>query len=88
MTDDQLPPTITGDSSPAPARGSATARRWSTSGSGSRSRSWPTRRRAAAALVASGIEPGDRVAIWAPNSTEWAIAALGDLRAPARCSCR
>ena len=29
------------------------------------------------ALVASGIEPGDRVAIWAPNCTEWVIAALG-----------
>jgi acyl-CoA synthetase (AMP-forming)/AMP-acid ligase II len=31
----------------------------------------------ARALVASGIEPGDRVAIWAPNSTEWIAAALG-----------
>jgi acyl-CoA synthetase (AMP-forming)/AMP-acid ligase II len=30
-----------------------------------------------AALVASGIEPGDRVAIWAPNSAEWATAFLG-----------
>jgi acyl-CoA synthetase (AMP-forming)/AMP-acid ligase II len=29
------------------------------------------------ALVASGIEPGDRVAIWAPNCTEWVVAALG-----------
>jgi acyl-CoA synthetase (AMP-forming)/AMP-acid ligase II len=28
-------------------------------------------------LVASGIEPGDRVAIWAPNCTEWVVAALG-----------
>src|SRR4051794_17930078 len=33
--------------------------------------------RAASALVASGIETGDRVAIWAPNCTEWVIAALG-----------
>jgi HIP---CoA ligase len=32
---------------------------------------------AAAALIASGIEPGDRVAIWAPNCAEWAITALG-----------
>ncbi|MFN2539488.1 MAG: FadD3 family acyl-CoA ligase [Mycobacteriales bacterium] len=31
----------------------------------------------AAALVASGVQPGDRVAIWAPNSTEWVVAALG-----------
>ncbi len=34
-------------------------------------------RRAAAALAASGIEPGDRVALWAPNCWEWAVAALG-----------
>jgi acyl-CoA synthetase (AMP-forming)/AMP-acid ligase II len=33
--------------------------------------------RAARALVASAIEPGDRVAIWAPNCSEWVIAALG-----------
>ena len=31
----------------------------------------------AAALVASGVEPGDRVAIWAFNSAEWVVAALG-----------
>ena len=32
---------------------------------------------AARALVASGIKPGDRVGIWAPNTTEWVVAALG-----------
>ncbi len=32
-----------------------------------------------AALVASGIEPGDRVAIWAFNSAEWIVAVLGTL---------
>ncbi|HEX5094620.1 MAG TPA: FadD3 family acyl-CoA ligase, partial [Acidimicrobiia bacterium] len=32
---------------------------------------------AARALVASGIQPGDRVGIWAPNTTEWVVAALG-----------
>src|SRR5262249_62163838 len=32
---------------------------------------------AARALLASGIEPGDRVAVWAPNSPEWIVAALG-----------
>jgi acyl-CoA synthetase (AMP-forming)/AMP-acid ligase II len=32
---------------------------------------------AGAAFIASGIEPGDRVSIWAPNISEWAIAAFG-----------
>ncbi len=32
---------------------------------------------ASRALIASGIEPGDRVGIWAPNTTEWVHAALG-----------
>ena len=32
---------------------------------------------AAAAFIAAGIEPGDRVAIWAPNSARWMLAALG-----------
>jgi HIP---CoA ligase len=36
-----------------------------------------------AALVASGVEPGDRVAIWAFNSAEWVIAVLGLLQAGA-----
>src|SRR5690242_16803201 len=31
---------------------------------------------AARALIACGIEPGDRVAVWAPNSLEWIVAAL------------
>ncbi len=31
----------------------------------------------AGSLVASGIEPGDRVAVWAFNGAEWVIAALG-----------
>ena len=32
---------------------------------------------AARALMGSGTEPGDRVAVWAPNIWEWAVAALG-----------
>jgi acyl-CoA synthetase (AMP-forming)/AMP-acid ligase II len=31
----------------------------------------------ARALVASGIQPGDRVAIWAPNSVRWIVASFG-----------
>lgn len=34
------------------------------------------RYRAAAALVAHGIEAGDRVAIWAPNTVQWVMSAL------------
>jgi acyl-CoA synthetase (AMP-forming)/AMP-acid ligase II len=32
---------------------------------------------AARAFMASGIEPGDRVAIWAPNLWEWIVATIG-----------
>jgi acyl-CoA synthetase (AMP-forming)/AMP-acid ligase II len=32
--------------------------------------------RAARALLAAGIEGGDRIAVWAPNSLEWIVAAL------------
>jgi len=37
----------------------------------------------AAALVAAGVEPGDRVGIWAFNSGEWVVALLGLLHAGA-----
>jgi acyl-CoA synthetase (AMP-forming)/AMP-acid ligase II len=33
--------------------------------------------RCARAFMASGLNPGDRVAVWAPNSAEWMFAALG-----------
>jgi HIP---CoA ligase len=33
----------------------------------------------ARALIASGIEPGDRVAIWSPNTHHWVLAGLGAL---------
>jgi acyl-CoA synthetase (AMP-forming)/AMP-acid ligase II len=33
----------------------------------------------ARALLADGVAPGDRVAIWAPNTDRWVVAALGAL---------
>ncbi|MEE1737525.1 FadD3 family acyl-CoA ligase [Streptomyces sp. BE147] len=39
--------------------------------------------RAAAACLASGVEPGDRVAIWAPNTLDWIVSALGAVTAGA-----
>ncbi|HEX4540798.1 MAG TPA: FadD3 family acyl-CoA ligase [Acidimicrobiales bacterium] len=41
----------------------------------------PAVHRSAAAAMAVGVGPGDRVAIWAPNLTEWVVAALGVLSA-------
>lgn len=38
---------------------------------------WDECRRAAAAFLARGVGQGDRVAIWAPNSREWIVAAVG-----------
>lgn len=38
---------------------------------------WAQTKGAASAFLASGIGKGDRVAIWAPNSREWIVAAIG-----------
>ncbi|SLK00995.1 FadD3 family acyl-CoA ligase [Novosphingobium mathurense] len=38
---------------------------------------WADARAAASAMLASGIRNGDRIAIWAPNTREWILAALG-----------
>ena len=40
-------------------------------------------RHAGRALLAIGLEPGERVAIWAPNGHHWLVAALGSLMAGA-----
>ncbi|MFG3259342.1 FadD3 family acyl-CoA ligase [Streptomyces sp. NPDC048172] len=37
--------------------------------------------RSAAACLAAGLRPGDRVGIWAPNTLEWIVAALGAVTA-------
>ncbi|RRR46367.1 fatty acid--CoA ligase family protein [Mycolicibacter terrae] len=34
-------------------------------------------RRAAAALIALGVAPGERVALWSPNTWHWVVACLG-----------
>ncbi|WP_149825081.1 FadD3 family acyl-CoA ligase [Streptomyces tailanensis] len=39
--------------------------------------------RAAAACVANGVRVGDRVGIWAPNSLDWIVSALGAVSAGA-----
>ncbi|MFE9678362.1 FadD3 family acyl-CoA ligase [Streptomyces sp. NPDC006259] len=39
--------------------------------------------RSAAACLAHGVRTGDRVAIWAPNSLDWIVAALGAVSAGA-----
>jgi len=36
------------------------------------------------ALVANGVAPGDRIAVWAPNSADWVTTALGILATGAR----
>jgi acyl-CoA synthetase (AMP-forming)/AMP-acid ligase II len=33
-------------------------------------------RRAAAAMITLGVEPGDRIAIWSPNTWHWVVASL------------
>jgi acyl-CoA synthetase (AMP-forming)/AMP-acid ligase II len=33
-------------------------------------------RRVAAAIAGSGVHPGDRVAIWSPNTWHWVVACL------------
>ncbi len=38
---------------------------------------WADARTCASAMLASGVVHGDRVAIWAPNTREWILAALG-----------
>lgn len=40
-------------------------------------RLWAECRRAASALLARGVSRGDRIAIWAPNSRQWIVAAIG-----------
>jgi len=40
-------------------------------------------RAAATAIIAAGVRPGEAVALWAPNSVDWAVTSLGALFAGA-----
>jgi HIP---CoA ligase len=44
---------------------------------------WREVRRCASALIAAGVVCGDRIAIWAPNSREWIVAAIAAMSAGA-----
>lgn len=44
---------------------------------------WHETCRAASAFIAHGIGKGDRIAIWAPNSREWIVIAIGAMTAGA-----
>jgi acyl-CoA synthetase (AMP-forming)/AMP-acid ligase II len=44
---------------------------------------WQEVRRCASAVLSAGIKRGDRVAIWAPNSREWIVAAIAAMTAGA-----
>jgi acyl-CoA synthetase (AMP-forming)/AMP-acid ligase II len=77
MTDDQLPTTIPGLVTRAAAAFAANEALVDERERLTFAQLAAQAERAGRALVASGIEPGDRVAIWAPNCTEWVIAALG-----------
>ncbi len=78
-----LPPTI-------PHAAKAAAERWGDAPalvehgeSWSFTRLWSECRKAAAAFLAHGVGEHDRVAIWAPNSREWIVAAIGAMSAGA-----
>ena len=73
---DPLPPTI-------PHAAAAAAARWGDAPAvlehgetWSFAELWERSRAAASALLARGVGAGDRVAIWAPNSREWIVAAI------------
>ena len=44
---------------------------------------WRRGRESASAFLAHGVEKGDRISIWAPNSRQWIVIALGALTAGA-----
>ena len=44
---------------------------------------WAESGRVASLLQAKGVQPGDRVAIWGPNSPQWVFAFFGSMRAGA-----
>ncbi len=43
-------------------------------------------RQATGAFIGAGIDPGDRIAIWAPNGLSWIVTVLGAMGATRRSS--
>jgi acyl-CoA synthetase (AMP-forming)/AMP-acid ligase II len=77
MTADDIPPTV-------PAAVRRAAERWPDEEAvvdGGQRITWAgladQMSRVARALGASGVRPGDRVALWAPNSLTWIAASMG-----------
>lgn len=80
---DPLPPTIPHLAEAAAARWGAAPAVLEGGETWSFAELWSRSRVAASALIARGIGPGDRVAIWAPNSREWIVAAIAAMTAGA-----
>lgn len=74
---DPLPPTIPHAAMMAAARWGAAPALIERGETWSFVRLWAECRRSTAAFLARGTGPGDRIAIWAPNSREWIVAAVG-----------
>jgi len=83
MAADALPPTIPHAAARAAARWGDAPALLENGETWSFAQLWAKARAAASAMLARGIGEGDRVAIWAPNSREWIVAALGAMTAGA-----
>ncbi|MEY4722379.1 MAG: hypothetical protein RIQ46_2104 [Pseudomonadota bacterium] len=83
MTDAGLPLTIPHAAALAAARWGEAPALLENGETWSFNRLWAECRKAASALIARGVGQGDRIAIWAPNSREWIVAAVGAMAAGA-----
>ena len=83
MTGSDLPPTIPHAAAQAAARWGDAPALMEHGETWSFAELWHHARAAASAFLARGVGEGSRVAIWAPNSREWIVAALGAMTAGA-----